>query len=253
MLKSFHPCFKLGLDLSHQRASLDQPEADACQTAEEKASALRKHRKDFLKKMTAAEHAVMARWGPEAAGAARRMVTVWLDEILIEAPWPGREDWLRKPLQSQWGEGRSGGLWFFRKLEELNPARQDDRELAALALRCISLGLTGSYGRDPDGLGEVRRRIQARFDFKDDTPVFPPPLPPGRKGKILNSSGRRLLAVLLLVPLLFWIVSGLSLNRSFRAILNNADQAAFEARSSSGRLAAPSSPPARPVKPGEKL
>lgn len=170
MLNAFQPCFTMALFLSVQRA---ETEGEAVPAA--------KYRAILLEKLALGEGLVMTRWGEEAAAAARRMVTVCLDEILNCAPWPGREEWLRKPLQSEWGEGRSGGAWFFQYLEGLSPARRDGRELAALALRCISLGLSGPYGRDAEALGQVRRDIQHNFSFHG-SPVFPPPLPPlGRK------------------------------------------------------------------------
>lgn len=219
MLKCFYPCFRLGLLLSCQRESAEQVGTARSDSRDEAASAIRKYRSELLKKMTEAEHKLMTRWEPETAGAARRMVTVWLDEILIKSTWPGREQWLRKPLQSEWGEGRSGGLWFFQQLEGLNPARKDDRQLAVLALRCISLGLTGCYGREPDRLNEVRRDVQERFALKDDTPIFPPPLPTAKiRVKYIGSRGWRLLAVLILIPFLFWLLGGFSLNRTLSKI-----------------------------------
>lgn len=247
MLKFFYPCFRLGLHLARPQSETEQGQtppsvskagerlnpdpaerfedhrdrrgALPIKGEEDQAAAFRKHRREFLKKLAEAEHGIMTGWGPEAAAVARRMATVWLDEILIKSSWPGRQHWLRKPLQSEWGEGRSGGLWFFQQLEQLSPARKDDRELAALALRCISLGLTGCYGREPDQLNEVRKNIQDRFEFKDDQPLFPPPPPPAGAPKArIGPAGRRLLAALILIPLLFWLWGGLSLGRTLDKI-----------------------------------
>lgn len=223
MLKSFHACFRLGLLMSCQREA-EEPDAARRDVEEEKASAVRKQRAVLLKKLTEAERRLMARWGPEAAETARRMVTVWLDEILVLAAWPGRELWLRKPLQSDWNEGRSGGLWFFQQIDILNPARRDDRELAALALRCLSLGLGGCHGREPEKLDQVRRQIQDRFALKDDSPIFPPALPSGgRKKTVLGPSGLKILAVLAAILLIIWVAGGFSLGRTLNRITAEAE------------------------------
>jgi type IV/VI secretion system ImpK/VasF family protein len=236
MLTSFYHCFRRGLLLSSLREKVEPPGAARPDgREEEKASAVWKYRAELSKKLIEDEHRLRARWGPEASGAARRMVTIWLDEILIQAPWPGRKHWLRKPLQSEWGEGRSGGVWFFRQLEGLNPARLDDRELAGLALRCISLGLSGCHGRDPERLDQVRCGLQERFCFKDDIPIFPPPLPPGRKKTYLGASGLKFLVALAAILSIVWLADDYSLERDLNKI-------AAEAEAASGREAGPAAP-----------
>jgi type IV/VI secretion system ImpK/VasF family protein len=164
------------------------------------------------------------------------MVTIWLDELLIQFPWPGRKAWLRKPLQSEWGEGRSGGVWFFQEIEGLDPTRLDDRELAALALRCVSLGLSGRHGRDLERLDQVRCELQERFGFEDDIPIFPPLLPSGgRKKTGLGASGWKFLVALAAILSIVWWAGDFSLERTLNKITGQVE-------TSSGRDAGPAAP-----------
>ncbi len=106
---------------------------------------------------------------------ARRLVTAWMDERLGSDPWPGRDAWLARPLQSEWNEGRRSGEWFFTTIGGLTLGKQDHDELARLALRCMSLGLEGPHFDNPDELLRLRREMALRFDLAACSSPFPPP------------------------------------------------------------------------------
>lgn len=224
MLKHFHSCFVMGLSLAAMKPAPEPSSAgDGPSEMELRPEAAAAWRRELKKRLDLAERRVMSQWGPEAALSARRMVTVWLDELLLTAPWPGRKLWISKPLQKDWAEGRSGGQWFFEELEILTPDRRDNRELAALALRCLTLGLAGRYGRSPEQLLKVRRETLDRFGFLADSPVFPPPMPRRSAKKVwLGPLARRLLLGLGLGLLLFWLAGDLSLNRRLDRIHHEA-------------------------------
>lgn len=214
MLDTFYPCFKLGLFLACQEAPSKLLSEKFELEPDEDITAIKESRCELTKLLSAAEYRTMCQWDHEAAIVARRMITVWLDEVLIRSQWPGRKYWLRKPLQSDWGEGRSGGLWFFRQLKQLDPARQADFELAGLALRCISMGLTGCHGRSPENLAAARLDLQNRFNLKSDMPVFPPPMQPSETKRFsVNPAALSLLAALVFMVLLAWLGANFSLNR----------------------------------------
>lgn len=118
---------------------------------------------------------------------ARRFVTAWADERLVRGDWPGRDDWRARPLQSDWGEGRTAGEWFFEALAGLDAARADDAAPAALALRCLALTFDGRMHRSPQELLDLRRDTARRFSLFSPPAAFPPsPFPPSsaaRAGK----------------------------------------------------------------------
>ena len=230
MLKVFHSCFLKGLALAALASTSESEESNLRGEAGPRPETVAAWRRDLKKRLDLAERRVVGPWGPEAALSARRMVTVWLDELLLTSPWPGRKLWLGQPLQKDWDEGRSGGQWFFEELESLSPDRRDDRALAALALRCLTLGLSGCYGRSPEQLLAVRRRTLERFGFRADSPVFPPP-PPRRPAKNawLSPLGRRVLLGLGIGLLLFWLVGNLSLSSRLDHISQEAAIAETEA------------------------
>ncbi len=107
---------------------------------------------------------------------ARRLVTAWADERLSSDAWSGREEWLSRPLQSDWLEGRRSGEWFFETAETLDPGRPDHGDLAALCLRCLSLGLDGRLHDNGEEMVALRQSLTRRFNLDAPANPFPPPL-----------------------------------------------------------------------------
>lgn len=122
---------------------------------------------------------------------ARRFVTAWIDERLSSDAWPGRHAWQAKPLQSDWGEGRTAGEWFFEALERLEPTRDGDAPLAALVLRCLDLGFDGRMHYSPQELRELRRETASRFSLPRYPASFPPPLAAEEFGAARRRAWRR--------------------------------------------------------------
>lgn len=110
-----------------------------------------------------------------AALSARRFVTAWADERLASDGWPGRDAWRAHPLQSDWGEGRAAGEWFFDAVARLHPSRTEDGALASLALRCLTLGFDGRLYCTPQEIADLRRALVLRFGFARPPCPFPPP------------------------------------------------------------------------------
>lgn len=173
MIACFDSCAELTLEtLERARSPLDAPE-------ETDPAFLRSRMEEEL---NAASAAAGTRYDKPAAYRARRMVTAWADERLSVDPWPGREQWIARPLQSDWEEGRTAGEWFFTMLDNLDPARPHHAALAALALRLMALGFDGRMYRSPEELVAFRQKFAARFGIAHPVAPFPPaigePAPP---------------------------------------------------------------------------
>ena len=108
---------------------------------------------------------------------ARRFVTAWMDERLASDAWPGQGAWQAHPLQSDWGEGRRAGEWFFEAVDKLEPLRPEHLPLARLALRLLSFGYSGEMREPGEKLSDLRQRLARRFGLFQPPAVFPPSLP----------------------------------------------------------------------------
>lgn len=136
-------------------------------------------RASLLESLDAAALAAAARHSPHATLTARRFVTAWADERLASDDWPAREAWRARPLQSDWGEGRAAGEWFFDAVARLAPPNMEDAALAALALRCMTLGFDGKMYYTPRETADLRRTLVLRFGLARPPAPFPPPAESG--------------------------------------------------------------------------
>ncbi len=70
-------------------------------------------------------------------------VCCWIDETLLAADWPGRDEWLKRPLQRTQFNTINGGEEFFSRMDAAQ--NLDNMELVEVFHACISLGFTGRY------------------------------------------------------------------------------------------------------------
>ncbi len=83
-------------------------------------------------------------------------VCAWIDETVLCSDWQDKDKWLRNPLQLVFFKTMNAGEEFFSRLEGLDPASREVREVYDY---CLTLGFRGRYfhPRDADALGEVVR------------------------------------------------------------------------------------------------
>ena len=86
---------------------------------------------------------------------ARFALVAWADEVILKADWPGRDEWLREPLQMQLFRTNRAGNEFFTHLARLRPEQTGAREVYFLVL---ALGFEGQY----QGQAAERRALLAR-------------------------------------------------------------------------------------------
>jgi type IV/VI secretion system ImpK/VasF family protein len=102
--------------------------------------------------------AVAQGFAPEDVEQARFALIAWTDEVLSKADWPGREAWLREPLQLQLYRTNRAGNEFFAHLAALRPEQTAAREVYFLAL---ALGFEGQYqGQDAERRALVAREYE---------------------------------------------------------------------------------------------
>ncbi len=87
---------------------------------------------------------------PESYREARFAVLSWVDETILNSPWPYRNQW--QHLMLTFYKTLNAGEEFFRRLEAIPSHANDIREIYYL---CVSLGFQGKYAFG-DNLNEIR-------------------------------------------------------------------------------------------------
>jgi len=87
---------------------------------------------------------------------ARFAVLAWLDELVLNSPWPHRAQWQHLML-THYGTLNAGNQ-FFERLERLPAAARDVREVYYF---CLVLGFEGKFAlaENPNALRELRRTL----------------------------------------------------------------------------------------------
>ena len=89
-------------------------------------------------------------------------LVAFIDEQILRSEWPGRMQWLARPLQLAYYGENTAGEGFFMRMEQLReqPARAHVLEVYFL---CVALGFQGVYGvRGDDGtLSMISERASA--------------------------------------------------------------------------------------------
>ena len=118
------------------------------------------------------------RVAPEELSLARFALVAWADEAIQLANWPGRDEWLREPLQLQLFRTNRAGDEFYDHLASLRPEQNAAREIFHL---CLAFGFQGRYaGRDADRAElmrqqfEMLRAARCALDLSTTAPISPP-------------------------------------------------------------------------------
>ena len=133
----------------------------------------------------------------------RYAVVAFLDEQILKSNWPGRNEWMRQPLQLVLFNQYTAGEHFFGRLRALLAENRVDA-LAAYQL-CLSLGFRGQYGgaNDPSalsGFSQAALQQVARSLARHDK-LGPHAVPADRAAKVKSSNA----------PLIAFIAGGLCL------------------------------------------
>lgn len=88
-----------------------------------------------------------ADFAPEDYDQARFAICAWIDEAVMNSPWPERLAWTREPLQLKFYQTTNAGELFFDRLNTLGPHQNEVREVYYL---CLAMGFMGRYGNAED-------------------------------------------------------------------------------------------------------
>jgi type VI secretion system protein ImpK len=113
---------------------------------------------------------------------ARYALVAFIDEQIMRSDWPGRAEWMARPLQLELYRENTAGENFFVRLRAL--LRAGDRPVAVeVYYLCLVLGFQGAYrdGGEPQALEKFTRaaRDQLRKVLPDATKVSPHAKPKG--------------------------------------------------------------------------
>jgi type VI secretion system protein ImpK len=72
-------------------------------------------------------------------------LVVFLDETVLSASGPGRDAWIRRPLQLELFGSNVGGEEFFNRLDRLRRERDTHIEALEIYFCCLAFGFAGKY------------------------------------------------------------------------------------------------------------
>jgi type VI secretion system protein ImpK len=149
---------------------------------------------------------------------ARFAVLAWVDEMILNSPWPGRGEW--QHLMLAYHGTLNAGKEFFERLERLPAGARDVREIYYY---CLALGFEGKFAlvESPRALRELRQTLYHQLVASSggalpaDSRLFPeayrrPPAPAPAPGRSLVGLWLGLIAA---VPIVLFVIY-LSLLRS---------------------------------------
>jgi type VI secretion system protein ImpK len=92
-------------------------------------------------------------------------LAAFIDEVVLNADWAGREDWAENPLQLQYFGTYLAGEGFFEKLETLRSQAKIRSDVLRLYYQCLLLGFKGKYGiGNPEILDALKKSVQSTLE-----------------------------------------------------------------------------------------
>ncbi len=76
---------------------------------------------------------------------ARYALAAYIDEVVLTSDWPGRLEWMAKPLQLEFFGEHLAGEGFFSRLAELRQEGECSIDLVELYYVCLQMGFEGIY------------------------------------------------------------------------------------------------------------
>lgn len=76
---------------------------------------------------------------------AKYALAAYIDEAVLSSDWPGRTEWMGRPLQLELFGDHLGGEGFFERLIQLRQGGEANADLLELFYICLQLGFEGVY------------------------------------------------------------------------------------------------------------
>ncbi len=110
-----------------------------------------------------ADKARGARISDEDVMEAKYALCAFIDEQILRSEWPGRQQWMSRPLQLMYFNENTAGEGFFMRMDRLEAQPQRIHVLQIYFL-CLTLGFQGQYAvRGGEGLAPVIERVGSRL------------------------------------------------------------------------------------------
>lgn len=104
-------------------------------------------------------------------------LVAFVDEVVLNADWAGREDWAENPLQLQYFGTYLAGEGFFEKLDKIRAQAKSRDDVLRLYYQCLLLGFKGKYGISSGEILEaLKRSVQSTLESEhpaDSRPLAP--------------------------------------------------------------------------------
>ena len=104
---------------------------------------LRKGVEDLLKQFE--QRAAALRFSPEQVKAVKFALVAFVDETVLTAKFPLRDEWEKYPLQLQYFEEHLAGVKFFERLDEMLKFTEQNADVIEVYYLCLLLGYKGKY------------------------------------------------------------------------------------------------------------
>ena len=162
---------------------------------------------------------------------AKYAIAAYIDEVVLSSTWPGRLEWMSRPLQLELFGEHTAGEGFFTRLGNLRQGGEDNVQLLELYYYCLQLGFEGVYKiRGLEHLMALQVDLRSQIDGYRG-PIDSQLSPGGLPGHTLINQVRRqvpywVIAVVTVATLFFTylgysLVSGNIAEASIAAILTN--------------------------------
>ncbi len=115
---------------------------------------------------------------------AKFALAAFVDEVVLNADWAGREDWAENPLQLQYFGTYLAGEGFFQKLDGLRAQAKSRGDVLRLYYQCLLLGFKGKYGISSGEILEaLKKSVQSTLesDYPTDGRALAPHWQPSDK------------------------------------------------------------------------
>ncbi len=122
---------------------------------------------------------------------ARFALCAWIDELLMNANWKGRDQWSRGLLQTKYFQTTNAGEEFFSYLSSLP---QSERAVQEIYYLCLCLGFKGRYCQPGDEkvIGDLKDSLLSSLK-SPDTPAPTGPAPLFKEGYPQDTAEAQLL------------------------------------------------------------
>ncbi len=96
---------------------------------------------------------------------AKYAISAYIDEVVLSSDWPGRLDWMSRPLQLEFFGEHLAGEGFFEHLAQLRQGGEKNLDLLELYYVCLQLGFEGVYRmRGLEQLMALQVDLQSQID-----------------------------------------------------------------------------------------